>query len=60
MNASGPSQLGDTGDGRFDVLGRDHHEVRHLVDDADDVGQLLVLDAHAVIDHFFRRGDRGG
>ena len=60
VDAGGAGQLGDARDGGLDVLGGDHHEVGHLVDDADDVGQLLVRDAHAVVDDLLGRGDGRG
>ena len=60
MDAGGAGELGDARDGGLDVLRGDHHEVRHLVDDADDVRQLLGLDADAVVDDGLRGLRRGG
>ena len=39
MDAGGAGELGEAGDARLDLGGRDHHEVGELVDDGDDVGQ---------------------
>ena len=39
MDADRPRQLGDAADELFDLAGRDHHQVRELVDDDDDVRQ---------------------
>ena len=60
VDAGGTGQLGDARHRGFDILRGDHHEVRHLVDDADDVRQLLGLDADTVVDDCFRRFRRGG
>ena len=40
MNAGGAGHLREALDRTFDVLAGDHHQVGHLVDDDDDVGQL--------------------
>ena len=41
VDTGGTAQLGDTHDRSLDVLAGDHHQVRELVDDDDQVGHLL-------------------
>ena len=41
MNTGGTTQLGDTDDRGLDILAGDHHQVRKLVDDDDQIGHLL-------------------
>ena len=41
MNTGGTAQLGDTNDRGLDILAGDHHQVRKLVDDNDQIGHLL-------------------
>ena len=41
MDAGGARHLREALDRAFDVLAGDHHQVGHLVDDDDDVGQRL-------------------
>ena len=41
VDAGGARHLGEALDRAFDVLAGDHHQVGHLVDDDDDVGQRL-------------------
>ena len=41
MDTGGTAQLGDTHNRRLDVLAGNHHQVRKLVDDDDQVGHLL-------------------
>mgnify|MGYP003337996968 CR=1 FL=1 len=60
VDAGGAGQLGQAGDERLDVLARHHHQVRHLVDDADDVGQLLRRNRHPVVERVLRGLGGGG
>ena len=39
VDAGGAGHLGEALDRAFDVLAGDHHQVGHLVDDDDDIGQ---------------------
>ena len=41
MYTGGTAQLGDTNDRGLDILAGDHHQVRKLVDDNDQIGHLL-------------------
>ena len=41
MNTGGTAQLGDTNDRGLDILTGNHHQIRELVNDDDQVGHLL-------------------
>ena len=50
VDAGGARHLGEALDGAFDVLAGDHHQVGHLVDDDDDVGQRLEVHDLVLVD----------
>ena len=50
MDAGGARHLRQALDRAFDVLAGDHHQIGHLVDDDDDIGQLLELDLLVLVD----------
>ena len=54
VDAGGAGHLGETLDRALDVLAGDHHQVGHLVDDDDDIGQRRE------VHHLFFMGDVAG
>ena len=53
MDTDRSGLLGDAADRLLDITGRDHHEIRELVEDDDDVAELASLD------RFARRSNAG-
>ena len=41
MDAGGPCHLRQTLNGGFDLLAGDQHQIRHFIDDDDDIGQRV-------------------
>ena len=58
MDACGARHLRQALDRALDVLAGDHHEVGHLVDDDDDVGQFVERDLLVLVDRFSRSRGR--
>ena len=50
VDAGGARHLREALDRAFDVLAGDHHQVGHLVDDDDDVGQRLEVEIFLLVD----------
>ena len=50
MDAGGARHLRQALDRALDVLAGDHHEIRHLVDDDDDIGQFVERDLLVLVD----------
>ena len=50
MDAGGARHLGEALDRALDVLAGDHHQVGHLVDDDDEIGQGLELELLLLVD----------
>jgi hypothetical protein len=50
VDAGGARHLGEALDRAFDLLAGDHHQVGHLVDDDDDVGQRLEVHLLFLVD----------
>ena len=47
VDAGRARHLGEALDGALDLLAGDHHQIGHLVDDDDDIGQLI--EAHLLL-----------
>ena len=50
VQAGGARHLGEALHRALDILAGDHHQVRHLVDDDDDVGQRLEIELLVLVD----------
>ncbi len=50
VDAGGAGHLGEALDGALDLLAGDHHQVGHLVDDDDDVGQRREIHDLVLVD----------
>ena len=50
MDARGPRHLGEPLHAGLDLLAGDHHQIRHLVDDDHDAGQMPDPDLHLLVD----------
>ena len=50
MDAGGARHLRQALDRALDVLAGDHHEIGHLVDDDDDIGQFVERDLLVLVD----------
>ena len=60
MDAGGARHLGQALDRALDVLAGDHHQVGHLVDQDDDVGQLLERELLVLVDRLARLAVEAG
>ena len=58
VDAGGAGHLGEALDGALDLLAGDHHQVGHLVDDDDDVGQRLEVHDLVLVDRLARSRGR--
>ena len=60
MDAGGARHLREALDRALDVLAGDHHQVGHLVDDDDDVGQFLERHLLVLVDRLARLAVEAG